>query len=45
MDEDNLLDLKKIQNEKNKDNSKKALFLEEDEDDWNMLPPFLRKKK
>ena len=45
MDEDNLLYLKKIQNEKNKDNSKKALFLEEDEDDWNMLPPFLRKKK
>lgn len=45
MDEDNLLDLKKIQNEKNKDNGKKALFLEEDEDDWNMLPPFLRKKK
>lgn len=43
MDEDNLLDLKKIQNDKNKD--KKAVFLEEDEDDWNMLPPFLRKKK
>ena len=43
LDEDNLLDLKKIQAEKNKD--KKNVFLEEDEDDWNMLPPFLRKKK
>jgi cell division protein FtsZ len=43
MDEDNLLDLKKVQTQKDKD--KKAIFLEEDEDDWNMLPPFLRKKK
>ncbi len=44
MDEDNLLDLKKIQADKNA-KDKKALFLEEDEDDWSMLPPFLRKKK
>ena len=44
MDEDNLLDLKKVQNDKNS-KDKKDLFLEEDEDDWNMLPPFLRKKK
>ena len=43
LDEDNLLDLKKIQSEKEK--SKKGVFLEEDEDDWSMLPPFLRKKK
>lgn len=44
MDEDNLLDLKKVQADKN-NNGKKTVFLEEDEDDWNMLPPFLRKKK
>ena len=43
MYEDNFLDLKKVQADKNKD--KNNVFLEEDEDDWNMLPPFLRKKK
>lgn len=43
LDEDNLLDLKKVQADKNKE--KNTVFLEEDEDDWNMLPPFLRKKK
>jgi hypothetical protein len=51
IDEDNLLDLKRIKAEKDAKNSqirdKKAVFVEEDEDedDWNMLPPFLRKKK
>lgn len=44
LDEDNLLDLKKIQNDKNA-KEKKSVFLDEDDDDWSMLPPFLRKKK
>lgn len=43
MDEDNLLDLKKVQTEREKE--KKNLFLEDEDEDWNMLPPFLRKKK
>jgi len=43
LDEDNLLDIKKLRNEKHKANQ----FIEEEEEDedWNMLPPFLRKKK
>lgn len=46
LDEDNLLDLKKVKNEK----TKNSIFIEEyededEEEDWNMLPPFLRKKK
>ncbi|MEN9338614.1 MAG: hypothetical protein RI945_339 [Candidatus Parcubacteria bacterium] len=50
MDEDNLLDLKKMRTEKeikaSAEKDKKDVFAEEDEDDdWNMLPPFLRKKK
>lgn len=46
LDEDNLLDLKRM---RGKNIDKKSIFLEdedEDEDeDWNMLPPFLRKKR
>ncbi len=49
LDEDNLLDLKKIKAEKDaiRSENKKGMFTEDkDEDeDWNMLPPFLRKKK
>lgn len=50
IDEDNLLDLKKIKAEKdlNKNKNKNSIFLEDDteeDEDWNMLPPFLRKKK
>ena len=56
IDEDNLLDLKRIKAEKdimkNKEiniDSRKPIFLEdevnEEDEDWNMLPPFLRKKK
>ncbi len=43
LDEDNLLDIKRIKNDKPKND----IFLEDDDEDtdWNMLPPFLRKKK
>lgn len=43
LDEDNLLDLKRMRTDK----SKGSVFIEEEEEDedWNMLPPFLRKKK
>lgn len=50
LDEDNLLDLKRIRQEKeitknNKESKNIFLDEEEEDDDWNMLPPFLRKKK
>ncbi len=48
LDEDNLLDIKKMRMMKDSDTEKNAIFLEEDteeDDDWSMLPPFLRKKK
>ncbi|MFO0743456.1 MAG: cell division protein FtsZ [Candidatus Paceibacterota bacterium] len=49
IDEDNLLDLKRMKREKEETKTKenKNIFLEEEEEDedWNMLPPFLRKKK
>lgn len=51
LDEDNLLDIKRMRKAKEEKNDKKSIFLEdvdedeEDDDDWSMLPPFLRKKK
>lgn len=46
LDEDNLLDLKRM---RTKTSDKKSIFLEDEEEDededWSMLPPFLRKKK
>lgn len=46
LDEDNLLDLKRMKLERDR-NRNENIFVEEDEEDedWNMLPPFLRKKK
>lgn len=43
LDEDNLLDIKKLRNEKHK--SSQFVEEEEDDEDWNMLPPFLRNRK
>lgn len=50
LDEDNLLDIKRMRKAKEEKNVKKGVFLDEveedeEDDDWNMLPPFLRKKK
>ncbi|MEI6352445.1 MAG: cell division protein FtsZ [Candidatus Nomurabacteria bacterium] len=54
IEEDNLLDLKNVLKQEkeaastsiNKPKENKNIFLEDEEDeDWNMLPPFLRKKK
>ncbi len=50
LDEDNLLDIKRMRKAKEEKNDKKSIFLEdvdedEEDDDWSMLPPFLRKKK
>ncbi|MEA4910564.1 Cell division protein FtsZ [bioreactor metagenome] len=50
LDEDNLLDIKRMRKVKEEKGGKGSIFLEEvedeeEDDDWNMLPPFLRKKK